>query len=31
MQIMFGDMDYTQARRSMDLFGREVLPAVEAL
>jgi alkanesulfonate monooxygenase SsuD/methylene tetrahydromethanopterin reductase-like flavin-dependent oxidoreductase (luciferase family) len=31
MQVMFGDMDYIQARRSVELFGREVLPAVEAL
>jgi alkanesulfonate monooxygenase SsuD/methylene tetrahydromethanopterin reductase-like flavin-dependent oxidoreductase (luciferase family) len=31
MQIMFGNMDYTQARRSVELFGQEVLPAVEGL
>ena len=31
MQIMFGNMDYTHARRSVELFGREVLPAVEGL
>ncbi len=31
MQIMFGNMDYTRARRSVELFGREVLPAVEGL
>ena len=28
MQIMFGDMDRAQAQRSVELFGREVLPAV---
>jgi hypothetical protein len=31
MQVMFGDMDADQARRSVELFGREVLPAVAAL
>jgi alkanesulfonate monooxygenase SsuD/methylene tetrahydromethanopterin reductase-like flavin-dependent oxidoreductase (luciferase family) len=31
MQVMFGDMDQTQARRSVELFGREVLPAVADL
>jgi alkanesulfonate monooxygenase SsuD/methylene tetrahydromethanopterin reductase-like flavin-dependent oxidoreductase (luciferase family) len=31
MQVMFGDMDYAQARRSVELFGREVLPVVDAL
>jgi alkanesulfonate monooxygenase SsuD/methylene tetrahydromethanopterin reductase-like flavin-dependent oxidoreductase (luciferase family) len=28
MQVMFGDMDRTQAHRSVELFGRKVLPAV---
>ena len=28
MQVMFGDMDRAQAQRSVELFGREVLPAV---
>ncbi len=28
MQVMFGDMDGAQARRSVELFAREVLPAV---
>jgi alkanesulfonate monooxygenase SsuD/methylene tetrahydromethanopterin reductase-like flavin-dependent oxidoreductase (luciferase family) len=31
MQVMFGDMGYAQARRSVELFGREVLPVVDAL
>jgi hypothetical protein len=31
MQVMFGDMDQTQARRSVELFGSEVLPAVADL
>jgi alkanesulfonate monooxygenase SsuD/methylene tetrahydromethanopterin reductase-like flavin-dependent oxidoreductase (luciferase family) len=31
MQVMFGDMDYTQARASVELFGREVLPAIDEL
>jgi alkanesulfonate monooxygenase SsuD/methylene tetrahydromethanopterin reductase-like flavin-dependent oxidoreductase (luciferase family) len=31
MQVMFGNMEYTQARRSVELFGREVLPAIEEL
>jgi alkanesulfonate monooxygenase SsuD/methylene tetrahydromethanopterin reductase-like flavin-dependent oxidoreductase (luciferase family) len=31
MQVMFGDMDYTQARRSVELFGRGVLPAADGL
>ena len=28
MQVMFGDMECVQAQRSVELFGREVLPAV---
>jgi alkanesulfonate monooxygenase SsuD/methylene tetrahydromethanopterin reductase-like flavin-dependent oxidoreductase (luciferase family) len=28
MQVMFGDMEFVKARRSVELFGREVLPAV---
>jgi alkanesulfonate monooxygenase SsuD/methylene tetrahydromethanopterin reductase-like flavin-dependent oxidoreductase (luciferase family) len=28
MQVMFGDMEFAKARRSVELFGREVLPAV---
>jgi alkanesulfonate monooxygenase SsuD/methylene tetrahydromethanopterin reductase-like flavin-dependent oxidoreductase (luciferase family) len=28
MQVMFGDMGCAQAQRSVELFGREVLPAV---
>jgi hypothetical protein len=28
MQVMFGDMPYDNARRSIELFGREVLPAL---
>jgi alkanesulfonate monooxygenase SsuD/methylene tetrahydromethanopterin reductase-like flavin-dependent oxidoreductase (luciferase family) len=31
MQVMFGDMDRAQAQRSVELFGREVLPAVADL
>jgi natural product biosynthesis luciferase-like monooxygenase protein len=31
MQIMFGNMDHSRARRSVELFGREVLPALEGL
>jgi alkanesulfonate monooxygenase SsuD/methylene tetrahydromethanopterin reductase-like flavin-dependent oxidoreductase (luciferase family) len=31
MQVMFGDMDRAQAQRSVELFGREVLPAVGGL
>src|SRR5919108_17391 len=31
MQVMFGDMAYEKARRSIELFGREVLPALRAL
>ncbi|MBI3328775.1 MAG: LLM class flavin-dependent oxidoreductase [Nitrospinae bacterium] len=31
MQVMFGDMEVAKARRSVELFGREVLPAVQAL
>jgi alkanesulfonate monooxygenase SsuD/methylene tetrahydromethanopterin reductase-like flavin-dependent oxidoreductase (luciferase family) len=31
MQVMFGDMEEAQARRSVELFGREVLPAVRDL
>jgi alkanesulfonate monooxygenase SsuD/methylene tetrahydromethanopterin reductase-like flavin-dependent oxidoreductase (luciferase family) len=31
MQVMFGDMNADHARRSVELFGREVLPAVAAL
>jgi alkanesulfonate monooxygenase SsuD/methylene tetrahydromethanopterin reductase-like flavin-dependent oxidoreductase (luciferase family) len=31
MQVMFGNMDGSQARRSVELFGREVLPAIEDL
>jgi alkanesulfonate monooxygenase SsuD/methylene tetrahydromethanopterin reductase-like flavin-dependent oxidoreductase (luciferase family) len=28
MQVMFGDMEFAKARRSVELFGREILPAV---
>jgi alkanesulfonate monooxygenase SsuD/methylene tetrahydromethanopterin reductase-like flavin-dependent oxidoreductase (luciferase family) len=28
MQVMFGDMDFAKARRSVELFGQEVLPAI---
>ena len=28
MQVMFGDMECAEARRSVELFGREVLPSV---
>jgi natural product biosynthesis luciferase-like monooxygenase protein len=31
MQVMFGDMEYAKARRSVELFAREVLPAVQDL
>jgi natural product biosynthesis luciferase-like monooxygenase protein len=31
MQVMFGDMELIKARRSVELFGREVLPAVADL
>jgi alkanesulfonate monooxygenase SsuD/methylene tetrahydromethanopterin reductase-like flavin-dependent oxidoreductase (luciferase family) len=31
MQVMFGDMKFVKARRTVELFGREVLPAVGAL
>jgi alkanesulfonate monooxygenase SsuD/methylene tetrahydromethanopterin reductase-like flavin-dependent oxidoreductase (luciferase family) len=31
MQVMFGDMDRAQAQRSVELFGREVLPVVADL
>jgi natural product biosynthesis luciferase-like monooxygenase protein len=31
MQVMFGDMEFAKARRSVELFGREVLPAVGEL
>jgi alkanesulfonate monooxygenase SsuD/methylene tetrahydromethanopterin reductase-like flavin-dependent oxidoreductase (luciferase family) len=31
MQIMFGDMPYEKARRSVELFGHHVLPALQAL
>jgi alkanesulfonate monooxygenase SsuD/methylene tetrahydromethanopterin reductase-like flavin-dependent oxidoreductase (luciferase family) len=31
MQVMFGDMDRAQAQRSVELFGREALPAVADL
>jgi alkanesulfonate monooxygenase SsuD/methylene tetrahydromethanopterin reductase-like flavin-dependent oxidoreductase (luciferase family) len=31
MQVMFGDMELAKARRSIELFGREVLPALEEL
>jgi alkanesulfonate monooxygenase SsuD/methylene tetrahydromethanopterin reductase-like flavin-dependent oxidoreductase (luciferase family) len=31
MQVMFGDMPYDNARRSIELFGREVLPALRDL
>ena len=31
MQVMFGDMESARARRSVELFGREVLPAVADL
>lgn len=30
MQVMFGDMELAKARRSVELFGREVLPALQA-
>jgi alkanesulfonate monooxygenase SsuD/methylene tetrahydromethanopterin reductase-like flavin-dependent oxidoreductase (luciferase family) len=31
MQVMFGDMEFAKARRSVELFAREVLPAVHDL
>jgi alkanesulfonate monooxygenase SsuD/methylene tetrahydromethanopterin reductase-like flavin-dependent oxidoreductase (luciferase family) len=31
MQVMFGDMAFAEARRSVELFGREVLPVVRDL
>ena len=31
MQVIFGDMEYTKARRSVELFGRDVLPLVRDL
>jgi alkanesulfonate monooxygenase SsuD/methylene tetrahydromethanopterin reductase-like flavin-dependent oxidoreductase (luciferase family) len=31
MQVMFGDMELPEARRSVELFGREVLPVVRDL
>jgi alkanesulfonate monooxygenase SsuD/methylene tetrahydromethanopterin reductase-like flavin-dependent oxidoreductase (luciferase family) len=31
MQVMFGDMEFPEARRSVELFGREVLPVVRDL
>jgi alkanesulfonate monooxygenase SsuD/methylene tetrahydromethanopterin reductase-like flavin-dependent oxidoreductase (luciferase family) len=31
MQVMFGDMEVAKARRSVELFGREVLPALREL
>ena len=31
MQVMFGDMEFVKARRSVELFGREILPAVADL
>jgi alkanesulfonate monooxygenase SsuD/methylene tetrahydromethanopterin reductase-like flavin-dependent oxidoreductase (luciferase family) len=31
MQVMFGDMEFTSARRSVELFGREVLRSVHDL
>jgi len=31
MQVMFGDMEFAKARRSVELFGREVLPALQGL
>jgi alkanesulfonate monooxygenase SsuD/methylene tetrahydromethanopterin reductase-like flavin-dependent oxidoreductase (luciferase family) len=30
MQVMFGDMAFAQARRSVELFGKEVLPALQS-
>lgn len=30
MQVMFGDMEFEKARRSVELFGREVLPALQS-
>lgn len=29
MQVMFGDMEFEKAQRSVEMFGREVLPAVK--
>lgn len=31
MQVMFGDMEFARARRSVELFGREVLRSVHDL
>jgi alkanesulfonate monooxygenase SsuD/methylene tetrahydromethanopterin reductase-like flavin-dependent oxidoreductase (luciferase family) len=31
MQVLFGEMEFAKARRSVELFGREVLPAVRDL
>jgi len=31
MQVMFGDMEFEKARRSVELFGREVLPALQSI
>jgi alkanesulfonate monooxygenase SsuD/methylene tetrahydromethanopterin reductase-like flavin-dependent oxidoreductase (luciferase family) len=31
MQVMFGDMEFAKARRSVELFGREVLPVLREL
>jgi alkanesulfonate monooxygenase SsuD/methylene tetrahydromethanopterin reductase-like flavin-dependent oxidoreductase (luciferase family) len=31
MQVLFGEMEFAKARRSVELFGREVLPTVREL
>jgi alkanesulfonate monooxygenase SsuD/methylene tetrahydromethanopterin reductase-like flavin-dependent oxidoreductase (luciferase family) len=31
MQVMFGDMEWAHARRTVEIFGRQVLPAVAEL
>jgi alkanesulfonate monooxygenase SsuD/methylene tetrahydromethanopterin reductase-like flavin-dependent oxidoreductase (luciferase family) len=31
MQVMFGDMEFAKAKRSVELFGRDMIPAVSQL
>jgi len=31
MQVMFGDMEFAKAKRSVELFGRDIIPAVSHL
>jgi hypothetical protein len=31
MQVMFGDMEFAKAKRTVELFGRDIIPAVGSL